>query len=770
MKRFRAFTILVLILSALGLRVRVSGQEEPRAAWQLASLDLAVTVLQAERALSVVAALTVKNVGRAAGSTLTLRINSKTSIKGITVGGANATFRVLAEARGNMQRVTATLPVPVSANATFNVTVDYRLPVEVNSGLEAISPLGSQFLPGSFWYPMVNPPFTVRGADNAPFKLRVEGGGVISSGTDKGQTGGAVAYEQPLYGLPFFLQGEWEKSEGSAEAKGIATFLPKGASADERKQAESIMNTAAHARSFYAGLLGAAPETPIRLVAVRRGAGFNDGGTLLIEWGAFRRAKLDAATAMLVAETSARAWVGGQTPIRGEGGGMVRDGLTRYLAGLFIEKQFGRDALEAELLRERLAYSAVAKRDMPLSRATPPDEAYFGSVPNKGAMVWRLVDRRLGHDAFMSILRSQLQAGKEDPNGLSLAALRASVVERGGNALKVLLDQELDQPTDMDLMVGLPQQRGGEWAAALRNLGTIDAVVNVVATTDRGEQIKTDVTVPAQSFADAVFKTSAKVVRVEVDPDKLYPQLNYANDTVPRAREVGEAIAEAARLFGAQDYLTAESTAREILAAAPRMPEARILLGRALLGQNKLDEAEKLFRSSLEEALPTAGTLGWASVGLGEIALKRGQAAEAARRFSDAISADADYAAALAARAGRIKAETAASNSGPPVDDSIRTFMGQVDHTITNGTKAELDARVVSGELVRFVGGIVGTKPDVWQTRVLRTEQLDSNLASADVSISSKVLGKEQSGTAVLILARINGSWKLAGVELFEVR
>ncbi len=74
------------------------------------------------------------------------------------------------------------------------------------------------------------------------------------------------------------------------------------------------------------------------------------------------------------------------------------------------------------------------------------------------------------------------------------------------------------------------------------------------------------------------------------------------------------------------------------------------------------------------------------------------------------------------------------------------------------------------GELVRFIGGVVGSQPEIWQTRVLRTEQLEGDLVAADVTINAKELGKEQSGTAVLILARINGAWKLAGIELFEVR
>ena len=770
MKRLLAVIVLALFMAALAPQPRATAQEEPRAAWQLVSSELSANALQAERVLGVVALLTIKNVGRASGSTLTLRINAKVKFKSISVSGASAQYRVLADAHGNMQRVTITLPAAIEAKATFIISLDYRFPVEINSGVEAISPLGSQFLPASIWYPMLNLPSTVRGADFAPFKLKVEGTNVISSGVDKGQSGSATAYEQMAPALPFFLQGDWDKIDGSADAKGIAIFLPRAAPAGERKQAETIMSTAANARSFFAGLLGPSPETPIRLVAVRRGAGFSDAGTLLIEWGAFRRAKLDAGTAMLIAETVARIWIGGQNPIRGEGAGTLRDGLARYLATLFIEKQFGRPAFEAELQRQRQAFVVVAKRDGPLAHATTLDDTYYSSVPNKGAMVWRLVERRLGRDVFMNSVRVWLQAAKDDANGLNLNALRAVLVERGGDNLKVLLAQELDQPTDMDLLVGVPQARAGEWVSALRNLGMIDATVTVMATTDRGEQLKIEVTVPAQNFADAVFKTSAKIVRVEVDPEKLYPQVDYANDVVPRVRESAEAIGEAARSFGAQDFVRAEAIAREILATSPQMQDARVLLGRAMLGQNKLDDAEKIFRSALDEPLPTAGTLAWANVGLGEIALKKGQAAEAARRFDEGVRADGEYAASLAGRAGRINAETAASAAGPPVDESVRAFIGELDKAIASGKQAELGTKIVPGELVRFMNGLIGTQPEVWQSKVLRTEQLASNLVAADVSVQAKVLGKETGGTAVFILSRAGGAWKLAGVELFEVR
>jgi tetratricopeptide (TPR) repeat protein len=273
--------------------------------------------------------------------------------------------------------------------------------------------------------------------------------------------------------------------------------------------------------------------------------------------------------------------------------------------------------------------------------------------------------------------------------------------------------------------------------------------------------------VPARNFGEAVFKTTAKLVRVEIDPDKLYPQLDYANDSSPRERDVQEGLAEAARLFGAQDYVKAETIAREILAAIPNLQEARIILARALLGQNRNDDAEKLFRSALDEPVPTAAALAWGNIGLGEIALRKGQAAEAAKRFNEAVRADAEYASSLAARAGRVKAEAAANTS--QVDGAVRTFIGQLDQAILSGKKTELEPRVVSGELVRFVNGVIGTQPELWQTRVLRTEQLDANLVSVDVGLDTKELGVQRSGTAVLLLVRTGGSFKLLGIDLFEV-
>jgi tetratricopeptide (TPR) repeat protein len=768
MRFISCFVVICCLALWFALVPATLAQDEPRAAWAILNYDIVVPGLGAERALNARATITARNIGRGAGSTLSVRINPTAEIKSITIGSATATYQSRQDSRGNSQRgasqrVTITLPASVAPNQNVLATIEYRLPVTENTGASALSPIGSQFLPQSMWYPQVNNEFSVRGADYAPFRLTINGASALSSGVDK-SAGGNSVFEQTVNAQPFFVTGAWDRVDGGANAKGVSAYLAKGAGADERKQAESLIALASSARSFYATLLGAAPDVPIRLIAVNRGAGFEDAGAILLGNGSFQRKSVDAASAMTIGEAIARLWIGADTPVRGEGNGVLREGMTRFFATLFIEKEFGAEAAEAERGRERVAYAAIAKRDGPLSRTTALDPTYSNSVANKGAMVWRLVDSVAGRDAFMGTLKALLANGKTAPDGLTLTAARAAFADRSGS-IKTLLDQELDQTTDMDLLAGLPVQQGGQWTAALRNLGSMDVSVSVAANTNTGQRLTTQATVPAHDFGQASFKNAANIVSVEVDPEKLYPQLDYANDVAPRVPEVAESLAEANRLYGAQEYAKAESLARQMLAASPRSQEARTILGRALLAENKNDEAEREFKQLLSEKLPLPASLAWASFGLGSVALRRGQSAEATRLFTDAIRADAEYASTLAARAERIRGE-----SNPAPDQAVVTFINQLDAAIRSGRRAEVEALIVPGELGRFVQGIVGTQPEAWQTRVLRTEQLNGDRIAVDVSLNTKQLGVEHSGTAVFILVRVGGNLRLDAIELFEVR
>src|SRR5687768_4027544 len=147
-------TVSIFILLALTHVLPVThAQDEMTAAWQVTRFDITATLPPAnERALTARAVIAVRNIRRGAGSSRTLRISPKAEIKRASVADATATFRA-GDVRNDLQLVRLTLPAPVAPGASVNVALDYRLPVPQTSGLAAISPGASQFLPLSNWYP-----------------------------------------------------------------------------------------------------------------------------------------------------------------------------------------------------------------------------------------------------------------------------------------------------------------------------------------------------------------------------------------------------------------------------------------------------------------------------------------------------------------------------------------------------------------------------------------------------------------------------------------
>jgi tetratricopeptide (TPR) repeat protein len=759
MKHLRPLNLL-LVLCLFNGAPRTHAQTEGVVAWQVTRFDITATLpapTATERTLTARANLTARNIGNGTGRTFTVRLNPAAEIKSVAVGDATATFAKREDQRTKTQTATINLPTSYPPNSSVSVTVEYSLPLAgQNNGLAAISSEGAQFLPLSFWYPTPNTPYATRGTDYAPVHLTVNALGgmtVISSGQAS-----STGFEQKLYTQPFFLTGKWETVEGGVAARGISAHPYAGSGPDERRQAEALIAFAAAARAYFTSLLGPAPDAPIRLVAVHRGAGFDLGGTVLLDAAAFRRSKVDATSALAIGEGVAHLWLGSAASVHDAGAGVLREGLARYFATLLLEKQFGREVAEGERLRERIAYTAIARLDAPLAQTTPLDSTYFTSVSDKGAMVWRLAERAVGRDAFIAVVRAQMQTGE-----LTLAALRAALNSSGGATLKALLDAQLDQPTESDLLVGLPQQRGAEWVSALRNSGTQPVTVTVAATTDTGQLIANEATIPAQDYADAHFKTTAKIVRVEIDPDKLYPQLDYANDVAPRGPGLEDALAEARRALAGGDFTQAEAVARNLLQAVPLMQEARIELARALLAQTKLADAERELRAALNDKLPLPATLAWGAYGLGELAQRKGQTAEAAKFYDEAARAEGGYASTLAARTARLKLENL-----PAPEEAVKQFFTQLDQAIRNGRKADLDALVVPGELINFTKGFIILQPEQWQTRVLRTEALSSDRTAADVTITAKSEGRDKTITALFILARAGTQLRLAEIPIFE--
>ncbi len=722
------------------------------ATWQVVRYDIEVTLPQTatERSVTSRARLEVRNIAGQPATSLTLRINQNAQVSSVRINDSSVGFTKGEERLGgtSLQRVAIRVP-SVPAGSVLSAEVEYSLNITDNSGLSSIGPNGAQFLPMSFWYPTPNSWYFARGADFAPFRIRVSapaGLSVITAGKED-----AGAHENGLHGQPFFVAGRWDVSEHS----GVTFHLPKDPGAEAPDRAAELARLALDARSFAATFLGDVPEAPIKIVAVRRGAGFATGGTVLLDESVFRRDRIDSLTTMTVAEAMARLWLGDKINVTDDGNGVIREGLARFIATRFLESKFGDDIAAVERLRQRTAYGAVSRRDGPLNTISPIDDYYFAAVPNKGAMFWRLLERKVGRDEFIKRIR----------RGLAGSTVRMAELRALFNDHKPFVDFMLDQVTDMNLMAGLPQVSGGEAKVALRNTGPIDVTVDVMATLENGETITAPATIRAQSFGEIIFRTSGKIVKVEIDPEKNYPQSDYSDDVAPQVITESDPLLAVRREFDRQRFVDAETLANTVLREFPRFDDVRVLLARSLLAQNKVTEAEREFRQVLEEQLPTARSVAWANVGLADVMIRTGRSSEALPHTVAAIRADAEYGASLQARNLRNRIS---SSSG--VEESIRTYFTQFDRAAVSNRKAELEALALPGEVNRYVSGISG-QATTWTTSVAHVDMFDANTALVEVSLNVRLLTRDpEFGLVVYRLVRSGNSWRLAGVEIFEVR
>ena len=136
-----------------------------------------------------------------------------------------------------------------------------------------------------------------------------------------------------------------------------------------------------------------------------------------------------------------------------------------------------------------------------------------------------------------------------------------------------------------------------------------------------------------------------------------------------------------------------------------------------------------------------------------------------AKFAADAIRADAEYGATLAARAIRNR-----SNTGSGADESVTSFFAFFDKAAASNRKADLEALSLAGEVSKFVSGISGQTVE-WKTTVLHVDPIDANNVWVEASLAIRLLNREpEKGTAVYRLSRVGSGWKLAGVDIFEVR
>jgi TolA-binding protein len=811
MKRLLVCLVFVVLFSSAGL-----AQE-----FEIKKYEINARVVPAELKVDVQAKLRLVNLSDASLADKVLLstaerprfsffINPKAKVTEMKVNGAAVPLKTAEDARNNLLRISTDITTTIASARELEVDFVYSIPAADRSTSLHVSSGESFLLPGGFWVPTYHTPYAEHGADTAPVSLTVAastGLKVISSGVRKSEN----SFEQSLAAQPFFIVGDYDVVTRGGEAYPVEVYVPRGMNEIGKQQAQRLAAEAERIVAFYAKYFNVAATAPFRLVATQarqlstvtsdafyssREVSYATVGAVTVDDNLFRRDVLDLGTIELIAGAAARTWIDGQVLLRGRGTGMLRDALPIYLGAQYLGERFGEAQREAAFDRYRRAYAIVARNDAPLLMQSPLDRNYTTSVYNKGAVVWRLLEKQMGKQNFDNVLRASLSRTKVDALSLGgwyqqaqagrpaqiyplcslsrcasfkdnlLSSLQSGAADR--RLINEIFANWIETVVLPDFAIGQPQKAGSGVESTIANFGSGDVTIDVIATTDKGEKLKRNVTIKAGEYGTVSFPAGTNIVTIEADPDNLYLQSDYANDIFPRRPSQSEAFGQANLAFSKNDFTTAETKAREGLKAEPNAPTLQALLGRVLLAQKKTDEAAKTFDSVLKsEPLPLQA-YGAANLGLAEIALQQNNFAEAARRFRFAAMSDFDAATTIAARDGAAKAERGANAIKIP--DDVRAFLQKFDGAVLQGTADAVNQFIELGNLRKFAQSLVVRKPATWVTEAIRTEEWDANRTAVDVTLKIKIEGKDYAGRAVYIVSRGGGKMLLSEVPVFDVK
>ena len=520
------------------------------------------------------------------------------------------------------------------------------------------------------------------------------------------------------------------------------------------------------------------------MISSARAANVAVAGAVVLSQQALRQDRLNAATIEVLADALARMWTDGRVRLRGQearaaqaGGAsqkarsiaLLRDSLPRYLAALYFEDRYGKDAGREAFSRFRWTYTPVAKsgRDAELGIQTILIPTYSQAVLAKGPLVLRLMAETIGRDKFIAALRSLFASPQTKI--VTPDDFRQSLVKAQPEVEK-LFQQWVETIVEPDIVIGIPQptDRAGVQRINVRNLGTGEVATEIVATTESGKQMTVALTVPSENITSTDIQTAEKISAVEIDPEKLAIQTDYDNDRKPAVKSAQTLFNESIVAFNKGQHAEAETNLREAVRVSPNNALVRAWLARALAAQNKADEAVREANAAIKIEPAVGSALAWAHITLGQIALARNQAAEAVEHLRRAAIEAEEAPAQFAARELLVRAVRA--TSPPPVEESVRAFIAQLDSQIKQPTSEKLSALVIRNNLKRFVQGLTLSPPTAWTTEILRADRIDANRVALDVALKVRAEGRDQSGTALFIIHRSGAGWVLEDVQLFNVK
>jgi hypothetical protein len=312
----------------------------------------------------------------------------------------------------------------------------------------------------------------------------------------------------------------------------------------------------------------------------------------------------------------------------------------------------------------------------------------------------------------------------------------------------------------------VPQQGASGWTSALRNLGTGNVTVDVVATTASGKKIAARATVPSEGFGRVEFASAEPIASIEVDPEHVIFETDYANNARPPRPLAVQLFNDGIAMVVRKEFAAAEPKLRAVLAENPSDAVAHSWLARALKGQGKTAEAEKAAMAALAAEPVPAFALAWAHITLGQVAQAAGRHGDAVSYFRRAAVEAVDTPGLVAARDGLVASERAAGHA-PAIDESVRKFFAAYDAALSAGVNtAQAEQFIDSAALPAFVRGLVANVARKWSTEVVRSEPVDRDEILVDARFTVSQGSDSSTSPAVVRLRRAAGGWRIVDFQL----
>jgi tetratricopeptide (TPR) repeat protein len=786
----------IALFMALALAASAAAQEVEVDRYQItARIDTAASAMDAR------ATLTVSNLSQSPKSKLYFRLTKLAKVSAVTVNGGAAQFDTAEDRRTvSLNQIIITPGSPISGGASARVEVTYRIEAPESSPSIHIYPGEVLLTPEAVWIPMPSTMFAMYGSMTAPFTLEITTAGnfrAASAGAFKTSSGQTFTFDQPFNSLPFIIAGSFDEPittdhSGVKVEIYVQPGLTSATGTAPRASVTRLSEEAGRIIDFFTKTLGPLPAgATFRIISSVRANNIAVPGALVLNEQTLRRDRLNEANIEALADAIARLWIDGRVRVRGQearqavegrpgqkarSAAFLRDSLPRYLAALYFEERFGKDALSDVFSRMRWSYTPVAQsgRDAELGIQTVALPNYSAAVFGKGPLVLRLMAETAGRDKLLGAIKTVFAGGQTKV--VTTDDFRAALVKAGGAEVEKLFQQWLDSIVEPDIIVGapLPSDKPGTQRVNLRNLGTGEATVAIVAVTASGKQVTTSVTVPSENLTSSELATAEKITSIEVDPEKFVIQSNYDNDArdgdMKTTRTSAQTLfTQSLGAFNKGQFAEAESNLREAARRDPRNALVHAWLARTLAAQKKMSDAASEAEAAIKIEPPVGAALAWAYITLGQVAMASGKPADGVQHLRRALVEAEEAPAQFASREALVQAERAA-NMLPPVEESIRAFIAQLDTAIKDANSDKLFPLVVRNNMKRFVQGLTVSRPTVWTTEILRADQIDTNRVALDVELKVKSEGRDQAGTARYVINRAGNGWVLEDVQLFNVK